>query len=191
MDIDTAIYRFQPYIAKWGLMCLSSCPYWISLDDLMQVGRMGVVKAVRTYDSSRGAAFDTYALNCIRHAVVDEVRRLRGRRGHKRMEFPYGIGYHTHEMHVDLTQTDLGFAQRYQEELFAQCQLPKKLQRIWHLYFDMCLDATEICQRLHLTMETFRSYLSRARKAIRAEIEKENHASEIQSTTAMDCRMSA
>ena len=44
-------------------------------DDLYQEGMIGLLKAVRTYDSSRGARFETYAAACIRNRIFDIVRR--------------------------------------------------------------------------------------------------------------------
>lgn len=41
------------------------------LDDLMQIGTLGMIKAVRSFDANRGTAFSTYAVPLI----VGEIRR--------------------------------------------------------------------------------------------------------------------
>ena len=47
-------------------------------DDLFVAGQMGVVKAVETYDPTRGASFRTWACFKIRTAVMEERRSLLG-----------------------------------------------------------------------------------------------------------------
>ena len=45
------------------------------LDDLVQVGMIGLLEASRVYDSSLGASFKSYASIRIRGAIMDELRR--------------------------------------------------------------------------------------------------------------------
>lgn len=46
-----------------------------SVDDLIQVGMMGLLEAARTYESNQGAEFKSYASIRIRGAILDELRR--------------------------------------------------------------------------------------------------------------------
>lgn len=50
-------------------------PRSVQLDDLMQAGMLGLLEAVRSYDESKGASFETYATIRIRGYMLDEVRR--------------------------------------------------------------------------------------------------------------------
>ncbi|KTD46156.1 sigma factor 28 [Legionella quinlivanii] len=50
-------------------------PQTVQLDDLIQAGMLGLLEAVRHYDSSKGASFETYAGIRIRGHMLDEVRR--------------------------------------------------------------------------------------------------------------------
>lgn len=50
-------------------------PQSVQLDDLMQAGMLGLLEAVRHYDDSKGASFETYAGIRIRGHMLDEVRR--------------------------------------------------------------------------------------------------------------------
>ncbi len=50
-------------------------PRSIQIDDLMQAGMVGLLEAVRNYDDSKGASFETYAGIRIRGNMLDEVRR--------------------------------------------------------------------------------------------------------------------
>lgn len=50
-------------------------PRTVLLDDLIQAGMLGLLEAVRHYDDSKGATFETYAGIRIRGHMLDEVRR--------------------------------------------------------------------------------------------------------------------
>lgn len=49
-------------------------PHSVQFDDLMQAGMMGLLEAVRHYDITKGASFETYASIRIRGHMLDEVR---------------------------------------------------------------------------------------------------------------------
>ncbi len=50
-------------------------PASVVVDDLIQVGMIGLLDASQQYDASQGAAFTTYATIRIRGAMLDELRR--------------------------------------------------------------------------------------------------------------------
>ncbi|HHT0592362.1 TPA: RNA polymerase sigma factor FliA [Legionella anisa] len=54
---------------------LGRLPQSVQLDDLIQAGMLGLLEAIRHYDSSKGASFETYAGIRIRGYMLDEVRR--------------------------------------------------------------------------------------------------------------------
>ena len=43
-------------------------------DDLYQEGMIGLLKAIRSYDSARNDSFEAYATSCIRNRLYDAVR---------------------------------------------------------------------------------------------------------------------
>ena len=47
----------------------------IEAEDLAQEALIGLLAAVRTYRPEKGAAFTTYATTCIRHRLLDAIRR--------------------------------------------------------------------------------------------------------------------
>ncbi|MCX7984355.1 MAG: FliA/WhiG family RNA polymerase sigma factor [Bacteroidetes bacterium] len=51
-------------------------PEPLEYDDLMQLGMLGLMDAVKRFDPSRGVQFQTYALNRIRGTIQDELRKL-------------------------------------------------------------------------------------------------------------------
>ena len=50
-------------------------PPFMELDELIQVGMVGLIEAARAYDPTKGFAFENFALNRVRGAMLDEVRR--------------------------------------------------------------------------------------------------------------------
>ena len=50
-------------------------PVSVQLDDLIQAGMMGLLEAVKHYDVTKGASFETYAGIRIRGHMLDEVRQ--------------------------------------------------------------------------------------------------------------------
>ena len=46
-------------------------------DDLLQDGRIGLVRAVRAFDGERGAEFETFAILCIRREILNGRKRMR------------------------------------------------------------------------------------------------------------------
>ncbi|MBL4782108.1 MAG: RNA polymerase sigma factor FliA [Porticoccaceae bacterium] len=50
-------------------------PAGIDIDDLTQVGLIGLLEAAKSYRSGHGASFETFAGIRIRGAILDEVRR--------------------------------------------------------------------------------------------------------------------
>lgn len=46
----------------------------VELDDLIQAGMMGLLDAINRYEDNHGAQFETYAVQRIRGAMIDELR---------------------------------------------------------------------------------------------------------------------
>jgi RNA polymerase sigma factor for flagellar operon FliA len=51
-------------------------PAFMELDELVQVGMMGLLEASRSFDAGKGVEFENYAHSRVRGAMLDEVRRL-------------------------------------------------------------------------------------------------------------------
>ena len=52
----------------------SKLPPGVDVDDLMQAGMIGLLDAVNRYEKIHGAQFETYAVQRIRGAMLDELR---------------------------------------------------------------------------------------------------------------------
>ena len=74
-SVDNLVREYLPLVKKIGLHLSARLPHVIELDDLMQVGMIGLINAGASYDPSQGASFATYAGIRIKGAMLDEVRR--------------------------------------------------------------------------------------------------------------------
>ncbi len=72
---DAMIKEHAVLVKRIAYHLLGRLPRSILLDDLMQAGMLGLLEAVRHYDETKGAAFETYASIRIRGYMLDEVRR--------------------------------------------------------------------------------------------------------------------
>ncbi len=74
-SMDNVVTEYLPLVKKIGLHLVARLPREIELDDLLQVGMIGLIQASDSYDATRGASFSTYAGIRIKGAMLDEVRR--------------------------------------------------------------------------------------------------------------------
>jgi RNA polymerase sigma factor for flagellar operon FliA len=74
-SVDDLVRDYLPLVKKIGLHLVARMPPDIELDDMMQVGMIGLIQASSSYDASQGASFATYAGIRIKGAMLDEVRR--------------------------------------------------------------------------------------------------------------------
>ncbi len=51
-------------------------PPFMEVDELVQVGMIGLIEEARSFNPTKGVAFESYAHTRIRGAMIDEVRRL-------------------------------------------------------------------------------------------------------------------
>ena len=51
-------------------------PNFMELDELIQVGMIGLIEAKSSFDASNGVEFEIFAKNRVRGAILDQVRKL-------------------------------------------------------------------------------------------------------------------
>ena len=61
------------------------------LDDLIQIGSIGLIKAVNTYTPSRAKTLAGYAGRCLENEILMHLRSERKRRGEVSLEEPIGV----------------------------------------------------------------------------------------------------
>ncbi|MCX7103239.1 MAG: RNA polymerase sigma factor FliA [Methylobacter sp.] len=72
---DQRVMQHAPLVKRIAYHLMSRLPDSVQVDDLIQAGMLGLLEAIKNYDASQGASFDTYAGIRIRGSMLDEVRR--------------------------------------------------------------------------------------------------------------------
>jgi RNA polymerase sigma factor FliA len=73
-DKEQCIKEFAPLVKRIAHFMMLKLPNSVQVDDLIQVGMIGLLDAAGRYDELRGAQFETYASQRIRGAMLDELR---------------------------------------------------------------------------------------------------------------------
>lgn len=63
-------------VKRVALHLKARIPPFMELDELMQVGMIGLLEAARAFDPTKGIEFESFALSRVRGAILDEVRQL-------------------------------------------------------------------------------------------------------------------
>ncbi len=61
-----------------------------TFDDLISIGSVGLIKAVRSYDMDTGTSLSTYAARCIENEILMSLRQSRKRQGDVSLDEPLG-----------------------------------------------------------------------------------------------------
>lgn len=69
------VREYTPLVKRIAHHLLARLPAVIQVDDLIQAGMIGLIEAARNFDSTKGAAFVTYAGIRIRGSMLDEIRK--------------------------------------------------------------------------------------------------------------------
>jgi RNA polymerase sigma factor FliA len=69
------VAEFAPLVKRIANHMVAKLPSNIEVDDLIQVGMIGLMDALSRYEEAPGAQFETYAAQRIRGAMLDELRQ--------------------------------------------------------------------------------------------------------------------
>ena len=74
LDRTALIKQYQPLVRKLAHYMMAKLPASVEVDDLIQVGLIGLADALSRYEASQGVQFETFATQRIRGAMLDELR---------------------------------------------------------------------------------------------------------------------
>lgn len=74
-NYDELMTQYAPFVKKIAYHMITRLPSSVQLDDIVQTGMIGLFEALKGYDMSKGASFETYARIRIQGSMLDEVRR--------------------------------------------------------------------------------------------------------------------
>lgn len=74
LDRNALIRQYQPLVRKLAHHMMAKLPASVEVDDLIQVGLIGLSEALSRYEAAQGVQFETFATQRIRGAMLDELR---------------------------------------------------------------------------------------------------------------------
>lgn len=74
LDRNALIKQYQPLVRKLAHHMMAKLPPSVEVDDLIQVGLIGLSEALTRFEASQGVQFETFATQRIRGAMLDELR---------------------------------------------------------------------------------------------------------------------
>ena len=87
-DSNNQLKQYSPLVRRLAHQMIAKLPANVELDDLIQVGMIGLNDALSRFDANQGVQFETFATQRIRGAMLDELRggdwMSRGDRRHQR-----------------------------------------------------------------------------------------------------------
>jgi RNA polymerase sigma factor for flagellar operon FliA len=87
-DSNALLKQYSPLVRRLAHQMIAKLPANVELDDLIQVGMIGLNDALGRFDANQGVQFETFATQRIRGAMLDELRggdwMSRGDRRHQR-----------------------------------------------------------------------------------------------------------
>lgn len=75
VGIDREIATYAPLVKRIAHYLMNRLPDSVQVDDLIQAGMLGLLEALKNFDATQGASFETFAGIRIKGAMLDEVRR--------------------------------------------------------------------------------------------------------------------
>ena len=74
LDRDALFHQHLPLVRRIAHHMIAKLPANVELDDLIQVGMIGLTDALSRYEVAQGVQFETFASQRIRGAMLDELR---------------------------------------------------------------------------------------------------------------------
>jgi len=74
LDANAMLKQYSPLVRRLAHQMIAKLPANVEIDDLIQVGMIGLNDAMSRFDSEQGVQFETFATQRIRGAMLDELR---------------------------------------------------------------------------------------------------------------------
>ena len=146
----------------------------VGIEDLISIGTIGLIKAVRTFRPERNIKLATYSSRCIENEILMYLRKNAQKRSEISIDEPLNVDWDGNELLLsdvlgsdpDVVHRDLEAEAERQRLLACVARLSPREQQIMHLRFGICghreHTQKEVADRLGISQ----SYISRLEKRI-------------------------
>lgn len=152
-----------------------------STEDLVSIGTIGLMKAVRTFNPEKNIKLATYASRCIENEILMHLRKVNNMKGEMSFDEPLSVDWDGNELTLrDVLGTepdDVYENLEYDDEkrllLDIVDALPEKEKKLMVMRFGLDGGAGHTQKQLADSMGISQSYISRLEKRILAKIKNE------------------
>ena len=74
LETHSMLKQYSPLVRRLAHQMIAKLPANVEVDDLIQVGMIGLADAMTRFDAGQGVQFETFATQRIRGAMLDELR---------------------------------------------------------------------------------------------------------------------
>ena len=74
LNRDAQLRQYTPLVRRLAHHMIAKLPPSVEVDDLIQVGMIGLTEAISCFEPTQGVQFETFASQRIRGAMIDELR---------------------------------------------------------------------------------------------------------------------
>jgi len=146
----------------------------VGIEDLISIGTIGLIKAVRTFCPDRNIKLATYSSRCIENEMLMYLRKNAQKRSEISLDEPLNVDWDGNELLLsdilgsdpDVVHRELESEAERQQLLACVARLSPREQQIMHLRFGICghkeHTQKEVADRLGISQ----SYISRLEKRI-------------------------
>ena len=129
--------QYTPLVRRLALQLIAKLPASVELDDLIQVGMIGLLDAASRYQDDLGAKFETYASQRIRGAMLDELRANDWvSRGLRKSSRGISTAVHAQEQKLGRAPTEGEIAQEMKLSLDAYQHLLQEIHGCQLVYYE-------------------------------------------------------
>ena len=152
-----------------------------SIEDLISIGTIGLMKAVRTFDPNKNIKLATYASRCIENEILMHLRKISNSKTEVSFDDPLSVDWDGNEL---LLRDVLGSEPdeisknvEYEDEKRLLCDvvnaLPEKEKNLMNKRFGLGGEQEHTQKQLADLLGISQSYISRLEKRILQKIKKE------------------
>ena len=152
----------------------------IDLEDLISVGAIGLIKAVKTYSLDKNIKLATYASRCIENEILMQLRKNTRTKNEMSLEEPLSSDGEGNELlladiiSVDEDSVSKNIETSAEKKILMSVleKLDSREQMIMYLRFGLCGNEEKTQKEVAEIMGISQSYISRIEKKILAKLKK-------------------
>ena len=153
----------------------------VGIEDLISIGTIGLIKAVRTFCPDRNIKLATYSSRCIENEILMYLRKNAQKRSEISFDEPLNTDWDGNELLLsdvlgsdpDVVHRDLEAQAERQQLLRCVARLSPREQQIMHLRFGICGHREHTQKEVADKMGISQSYISRLEKRILRHLREE------------------